>query len=197
MKLINLPPIDEIVGLTLYRQYTNDKRCVAFFDAMKKIIYADADYKLNLISQISLEKNDGNSYIQFYYQNLFGLARSLGESRLNKFYDTGEKYDDGVIWDDTNFDGFLDLKSYKTLAKWMLNYSEYTYTPGWLYGFVYEFCEVDSQAVTLTEGYDHIVVNIKRTDLSVLLSRIFLYKDIYLNVPICDVRFNLLDNLNN
>lgn len=189
-KLIQLPPMPEIIGLELYKQYNNDARCVGFFNTLKEILYENADQKLNLISQIALEANEDNTYLQFYYQNLFGIVRSLGESRLKVYYDTGEHYENQIIWDDSSFDGFLDLKSYKTLLKWMLDYSNQNYTLGWVYGLVCEFCEVEAPQVSITEEFDSIKVNIARTDLSVLLSRIFLFKDVYLNVPICDIEFN-------
>lgn len=191
IELVKLPNIDSISGFSPYRQYNADSTINAYFNFLKKRLYKITQDRINLLNQISYSYDGNNTYIQFYYETLFGLQRTFGETKVNNQYDTGKGYDSGFIYDDTNFDGFLDLDYYKVLVKYFLDYSEESYTLGWLYGFVCEFCNLKPNQVTITEHVSHVVVNIPRTRESVLLQKIFIDKNTYLNVPIDEIRFNL------
>lgn len=188
---LKLPNITSIAGFSPYRQYNEDTSINAYFLFLKTYIYNTLQERLNLLKLISYSYESDNTYIQFFYENLFGFQRTFGETKVQHQYDTGKQYDTGIIYDDTNFDGFLDLDYYKTLIKYMLSYAEESYTLGWLYGFVIEFCGFDPKDVTIEEHIDYVVVNAPRIRESVLLQKIFLDKQTYLNVPIEDIRFNL------
>lgn len=188
---LKLPDINTISGFSPYRQYNSDSTINAYFLFLKKRIYNTLQQRLDLLKQISYSYDGDNTYIQFFYENLFSLQRTFGETKVNNQYDTGKKYDTGLIYDDTTFDGFLDLDYYKILIKYLLDYSEESYTLGWLYGFVCEFCVLEPQDVSIEEHYSYVVVNAPRKRESVLLQKIFLDKQTYLNVPIEDIRFNL------
>lgn len=189
---LKLPNIDTIPGFYLYDQNSGDGKSLAFFNLMKNVLYNTTQEKLYWLKQISCTYDQGsNEYIQFYCENLFGLQRTVGETKVNNQYDTGKQYDTGLIYDDTSFDGFLDLDYYKIIVKYFLDYSRESYALDWVYSLVYEFCGFQPNQVTITENYTNIVVNCPRTRESVLLEKIFLDKESYRNVPMEDVFFNL------
>lgn len=162
---------------------------------MKKAVHLHriTQERLELLRQISWNYQGDNEYIQFYYETLFGLQRTVGETKVVNQYDTGVLFDDGKIYDDTTFDGFLDLDYYKLIVKFFLSYAEENYTLGWVYALVCNFCEFQPNQVTITENYTNIVIKCPRTRESVLLEKIFLDKQNYLCVPIEDVLFDLQD----
>lgn len=182
---LKLPNVNEIAGFAPYRQYNSDPNINAYFLFLKKRLHDLIQDRLNLLRQISYSYNESeNTYIQFYYENLFGFLRTFGETRVKNQYDTGIKYDTGLIYDDANFDGFLDLSCYKILIKYLLDYGEESYTLGWLYGLVIEFCKFQPSQVQITETYASTSINCPRTRESVLLQQIFNDKQTYLNFPI-------------
>lgn len=188
---LKLPDVNSIPGFSVYNQYSSDPKCTAYFNLLKKRLHRKLQERLELLKQISHSYEGDNTYIQFYYENLFGLQRTVGETKVNNQYDTGVLFDDGKIYDDTTFDGFLDLDYYKIIIKYFLDYSEENYTKGWVYALVCEFCQFEPNQVSITENYTNIVVNCPRTRESVLLEKIFLDKQNYLCVPIEDVFFSL------
>lgn len=188
---LKLPNVNSIPGFSLYRQYGHDDKCVAYFDLLKKRIHTLLQNRLELLKQISWSYPDDNTYLQFYYETLFGFQRTLGESRVRHQYDTGKQYDTGLIYDDVDFDGFLDLKYYKILIEFFLDYSFESWTLDWVYGLVCKFCGFQPKQVLIMEDYTSIVVSCPRTTESILLERVFLDKQNYLFVPIEDIRFNL------
>lgn len=186
-----LKDINSIVGFSIYRQYITDAAMNSYFSFLKKRLYTLIEDRVRLLNSISYENNDLGTYIQFFYENLFGLQRTFGESRVKHAYDTGKKYDEGNLYDDVDFDGFLDLRYYKLLIKYLLDYSEESFTLGWLYAFVCEFCELEPNEVQIEEHYSYLVINIPNNIGGQILQNIFLDKKTYLNTPIEDIRFNL------
>lgn len=186
---LKLPNVDSIPGFDLYAQYAQDEKCTAYFSLLKNRLHRITQERLELLKQISWDYKGDNEYIHFYCETLFGLQRTVGETKVANQYDTGVLFDDGKIYDDTDFDGFLDLDYYKILVKFFLNYSEENYTLGWVYALVCEFCGFTPSQVAITVNYTNIVVNCPRTRESVLLEKIFLDKQNYLCVPIEDVIF--------
>ena len=193
---LKLPNVDSIPGFALYAQYAQDEKCTAYFSLLKNRLHRITQERLELLKQISWDYQGDNEYIQLYYETLFGLQRTVGETKVANQYDTGKQFDDGLIYDDTTFDGFLDLDYYKLLVKFFFSYSEENYTLGWVYSLVCEFCQFEPSQVTITENYTNIVITCPRTRESVLLEKIFLDKQNYLCVPIEDITFNLQDTTN-
>lgn len=191
MPLLDFPKVDSINGLIPYNQYKGSNEVILFFNVLKNFLYSKVIEKTDLLQQTKWSFDGDNTYLQFYYENLFGFYRSFGETKVNNLYDDGVLYDDGKIYDDTEFTGFLDLDYYKILIKYFFDYSDTCYTKAWLYSLVLELCDLTPQDITITENYDNVVVNVPRKTQTILLERIFLNKQTYPNVPICDVVFNL------
>lgn len=193
VKNLRLPNIALIQGLQLYKQYQGDTKSVAFFTYLKQYLYNYMQERLDLLEQTSYRFPYKNYYLQFYYENLFGISRTFGEQQVKNQYDTGKKYDVGLKYDDTDFDGMLDIQYYAVLVKYLTDYADLNYTLGWIYAFVYEFCDFNyiQEPVTITETVAGITITCPRRTGSELLSRIFLDKDTYPNMPICDITFDL------
>lgn len=191
MPLLEFPKVDSIYGLMPYNQYKGSNEIILFFNVLKTFLYDSVVEKTDLLQQTKWSFEGDNTYLQFYYENLFGFFRSFGESKINNLYDDGVSYDDSKLYDDATFTGFLDLSYYKILIKYFFDYGDECYTKAWLYSLVLEFCDLTPQDITITENYDNVVVNVPRKTQSILLERIFLNKQTYPNVPICDVNFNL------
>lgn len=182
---------DKIIGLMPYMQYRGVPVVNSFFSVLKEFLFDNINEKLALLDNVKWSYNGNNEYLQFYYTNLFNFKRSFGEAKVKNLYDTGKQYDTGIKYDDRSFTGYLDLSQYKTLIKYFFNYAEETYTLGWVYGLVMEFCNFKVGEVTIDCEKTYITINCRRTTESVLLQRIFLNKQDYSNVPIVDIRFNL------
>lgn len=184
-KQLKLPNVNTIAGLSPYRQYNSDSRINSYFIFLKKRLHSLIQDRLNLLRQMSYNYTESeNTYIQFYYENLFGFLRTFGETSVKNQYDTGIEYDTGLIYDDTDFDGFLDLNKYKILIKYLLSYDEESYTLGWLYSFVIEFCDFQPADIIIEEKLSGALINCPRTKESVLLQQILNDKQTYLNTPI-------------
>lgn len=191
MSIVTLANIDSIKGLACPRQYAELDGVLGFYIILKQRLYKNLKNRLDLLSQISWQYQGDNDYLAYYYDNVFGFPRSFGETLIRTLWDDNNKWDNGKVWDDSNFVGLLDLSLYKILIKWMLSYSEETFTTAWLCGLIQEFCKVDSQGYTLSSSIDGVVVTMEKSTRSTLLQRVFLKTDIYDNIPIETITFNL------
>lgn len=190
MMLFSIPVIEKIIGLKIYEQYGDDEAMRGFFRVLKEMLYQNLKDKVEGLEQISYKYDGDNDYLQFYYENLFAMFRSFGESRIKNLYDTGKKFDTALIYDDANFKGLLDLRDYKTLLKWTMDYSQEGFTLGWLAGFVGEFCKTSGD-FSFDFGFDKLTILIKNTRESVLLQQIFRNEGIYDNLPL-DIIFRFI-----
>ena len=191
MPLLPLPDINSISGLAPYTQYKSNDEVVNLFKTIKTFLYNKVIEKTDLLEQTKWSFEGKNEYLQFYYENLFGFYRSFGETKVNNLYDDGILYESDKIYDYTTFTGFLDLDYYKILIKYFFDYKDECYTKGWLYSLALEFCSLTPDKVSIKDEFDKVIVKIPRRTQSVLLERIFLNKQTYNNVPICDIVFIL------
>lgn len=191
MSFITLANIGSIRGLSCPQQYAELDGVLGFYIVLKNRLYKNLQNRLDLIPQISWQYQGDNNYLGYYYDNVFGFPRSFGETLIRTLWDDNNKWDDAKIWDDSNFVGLLDLTLYKVLIKWFLSYSEETFSSAWICGLIQDFCKVDSQGYTITKSMGGILVTMARTTRSSLLQRVFLKTDIYDNIPIETITFNL------
>lgn len=184
--------INSIKGLSCPQQYAQLDGIKLFFILLKRRLYANIQNRLDLIQQISWQYKGDNDYLAYYYENVFGFYRSFGETLIRTLWDDNNKWDDqNIIWDDSNFVGLLDLSLYKILIKYSISYSDYTFKKGWLCKFIQEFCKVDATGYTIQDSIDGITVTIKRSTRSELMQRIFMQTNIYDNLPVEQIIFNL------
>lgn len=184
---------DEVAGFQIYNQYQDVIWAVGLFKLFKTLCYSNTYDGINLLNNLSFMYENSNDFIQYYYLNLFGFKRQLGDPKINILYDSDYDYDSGNKYDDSTFDGFLDLSYFKVACKYFFNYDGNTYNLVWLYKFVAEFCNMDYSEFSIECDYDKVIVNIPTTEQSVLMNRIFLNQEDYLNIPITDITFNLTE----
>lgn len=190
MKLHN---IDSIKGLVPYAQYSQVAGIPEFFSVLKQVMYDQLKEKLSLLDQISWQYNGDNTYLSFFYKNVYGFEQGFGEPLIKNLYDEGKQYDTGLKYDDSDFDGKLPLPLYKILIQYLMDYSEETFQIGWLTSFIQDFCLVDALGYTIEFKADGVKVIIPRSTRSILLRRIFLDNEIFNMTPIERVYFELTD----
>lgn len=190
-KVFELAPLDEIRGLTAFRQYSDDQAIENFFYILRQFLYERMQTTIDLIPQRSWRYNEKeNLYMQFYWSNLFNFQRGFGEARVQNLYDEHKIYDNGIIYDDTTFTGLLDLNEYKILVKYFFDYCYNGFTLTWLYSLVQEFCRTSD--FNFRFELSTIWIDIKASTFSRLLLNVFVDKQNFYNVPLANIKVNLL-----
>lgn len=192
--MIKKRDINSIHGLIPYNQYAQNEAIVQFFKLLKQRLYDDLHTKLDLLNQISWQFQGDNTYLAFFYINLYGFQQGFGEPLIKNLYDTGKEYDKGFKYDDADFDGKLPLPLYKILIQYLMDYSQDCFTPSWLTSFIQDFCRVDATEYTIEGKANGLEVTMARTTESILLRRIFLDLQNFNMTPIDRIYFNLTSN---
>lgn len=188
---IPIPPVNQLTGLEIYRQY-------AFDDVMSRIFAKTKEFYYNMyiqtlkegLSEQNWDYNSNNPYIAYYYKALFGFKRPYGRAIVvNKWDEQGKKMDTGLKWDDTKSDGYMPIPLYRKLVKHIFSYQSKSFNPVWLWNFVRDFCNTTD--FTFTFSSTGVTVNIKETKESSMLSDIFASPLYNQNLPLTPVKFNL------
>lgn len=190
--MIKKRDINSIQGLISYNQYAQNGAIVQFFKLLKQRLYNDLHNKLDLLNQISWQFQGDNTYLSFFYINLYGFQQGFGEPLIKNLFDEGKEYDKGFKYDDAEFDGKLPLPLYKILIQYFMDYSQDCFTPSWLTSFIQDFCGVDATEYSIEGKANGVKVTITRTEESVLMQRVFLDLQRFNMIPIDRIYFNLV-----
>lgn len=188
---IPIPPVNQLTGLEIYRQYAFDDVMSRIFAKTKEFYYKMYVETLKEgLSEQNWDYNSSNAYIAYYYKALFGFKRPYGRAIVvNKWDEANKKWDKQLKWDDTKSDGYMPIPLYRKLVKHIFSYKSNTFNPVWLWNFVRDFC--DTTDFTFTFSSTGVVVNIKETKESALLSDIFASPLYNQSLPLTPVTFNL------
>lgn len=188
---IPIPPVNQLTGLEIYRQYAFDDVMSRIFAKTKEFYYK---MYVEILKEGLSEQNWGydsnNPYIAYYYKALFGFKRPYGKAIvLNKWDEKNKTWDMQLKWDDTKSDGYMPIPLYRKLVKHIFSYQSTTFNPVWLWNFVRDFC--DTTDFTFTFSNTGVTVNIKETEASSMLSDVFASPLYNQNLPLTPVKFNL------
>lgn len=151
-----------IKGGSLYQQYKKSQWLRDYQVVIDNYKQREYFNKLaELWEQIDVAESE-HDYLTFYTKWLFGIYRPLSGASLSEYFDTGRSYDTGMIYDDAlKANGLITAEQYLKYIKFIIDYSQETWTIDYILKFVADYCEININ--------DIIVDRSNKTEIKVIL----------------------------
>ena len=200
--------VQDLEGLNIYEQYKDDPVYFKFFQVLKEYIFekyfqdmetyynmrfpTKVDEAFNVSNKETQDTDNYLNYLLYYYTHFFGFYSPLGKAGGNVLYDDNELWDSNIEWDDINGNGFIPIKDYVKIIKYFMDYRYGSWTYGWLYSFIQDYCKTNLIVIEpdINGCVVHAVMDSKQK--LKILSNIFTNTDIYTFTPIQRVKFNIV-----